>query len=128
LGFERKPRLKALRSVLAVIAGYLIFAVCSFALFRFSGHDPYAEATLPFKAFVIGTGVALAAAGGFIASVIARRNPLAHGAALGFLIALFATISLRSLPPSGHGWTQVAAIVAMAPAAVLGSALSPSQR
>jgi len=118
----------ALRSVLAVIVGYLIFAVCSFALFRFTGHDPYAEATLAFKASVIGSGVVLAAAGGFIASVIARRNPLAHGTALGFLIALFAAISWRSLPPSGHGWTQVAAIVAMAPAAVLGSALRPPQR
>jgi hypothetical protein len=120
--------LKLWRSVLAVIAGYLIFAVCSFALFRFSGHDPYAQATLAFKAIVIGLGVVFAAAGGFVASTIARRNPVAHGAALGFLIALIATISLRSLPPSGHGWTQISAIVAMAPAAVLGSALRPPSR
>ena len=119
--------MKALRSVLAVITGSLIFAVCSFGLFRFSGHDPYAPATLGFKALVIAVGVVLAAAGGFVASTIARRNPLAHGAALGFLIAMIAAVSLRALPSGGQGWTQISALVAMAPAAVLGSALRPPQ-
>ena len=120
--------MKALRSVLAVLAGYLIFAACSLALFLFSGHDPYAPAPLTFKAFVIGFGIVLAAVGGFVASTIAGRNPLAHGATLGFLIALIAAISLRALPPGGQGWTQISALVAMAPAAVLGSALRPPQR
>ena len=117
-----------MRSVLAVIAGYLVFAVCSFALFRVSGHDPYALPTLGFKALVIGLGLAFAAVGGFVTGTIARRRPVAHGAALGFLMALIAAISLRSLPPTGSGWTQIAALVAMAPAAVLGSALRPAER
>jgi len=117
-----------MRSVVAVVAGYLIFAVCSFALFRVSGHDPYAAATLGFKATVIGLGVVFAAVGGFTTGTIARRNPVAHGAALSFLIALIAAISLRALPANGHGWTQIAALIAMAPAAVLGSALRPAER
>jgi hypothetical protein len=117
-----------MRSVLAVIAGYLVFAVCSFALFRITGHDPYAAPTLRFGVFAVVSGLLFAAMGGFVTATIARRNTVAHGAALGFLMALIAAISLRSLHASGHGWTQIAAIVAMAPAAVLGSALRPPQR
>jgi hypothetical protein len=117
-----------MRSVLGVITGYLIFAVCSFALFRLSRHDPYAAASAGFKALAIVLGILFAALGGFVASAIARRNAIAHGAAVAFLIALVAGISLRALPPKGEGWTQFAAIMAMAPAAVLGSAFGPQRR
>jgi hypothetical protein len=111
-----------MRSVLAVVAGYLVFGVGSFALFRLSGHDPHAAASPMFKVFAIALGVFFAAIGGYVAGVIAPKNPLAHGTVLGILIALIAAISFRALPPKAAAWTQVSAFLAMAPAAVLGSA------
>ena len=112
-----------MRSVLAVVVGYLVFAVASFALFRVTGQDPHADASATFKTFAILFGVLFAAGGGYVAATIARRNSLAHGAAVGFLIALIAAISLRMLPPKAVVWTQISAIAMMAPAAVFGSVL-----
>ncbi len=113
-----------MRSVLAVIAGYLIFAVCSFALFRVSGRDPHADASLQFKLVTILCGMVFAFVGGYVTSRLAPRKPVAHGVALAVLMALFAAISMFTMPVGGNSWTQVSAIFLMAPAAIIGSALA----
>jgi hypothetical protein len=112
-----------LRSACAVIAGYLVFAVCSFALFRLSGHDPYADANLSFKCVTIVCGMAFALAGGYVTARLAPRNPRGHGVALAALLAAFAAFSIFMMPAKGHAWTQIAAIFLMAPAAFAGSTL-----
>jgi peptidoglycan/LPS O-acetylase OafA/YrhL len=109
------------RSVFAVIAGYLIFAVCSFALFRFSGHDPHADASLQFKLVTILCGMVFALAGGYVTGRLAPGKPAAHGIALAILMALFAGISMFTMPAKGNAWTQISAIFLMAPAAIGGS-------
>ena len=117
-----------MRSVLAVIAGYLIFAVCSFALFRFSGHDPHADASLSFKVITVLCGMLFALVGGYVTSKLAPQKPSAHGIALAILMAIFAGISMFTMPPKGKAWTQLSAIFLMAPAAFLGSALAAQFR
>ena len=112
-----------MRSVLAVVAGYLIFGIASFSLFRLSGHDPHAAASLSFKVWTVLFGMLFAFIGGYVTGVLAPTKPLAHGAALAILLATFAGISLCATAANTAKWTQVSAIIAMAPAALLGSAL-----
>jgi hypothetical protein len=112
-----------LRSACAVIAGYLVFAVCSFALFRLAGHDPYADANLSFKCVTTLCGMAFALAGGYVTGRLASQNPRGHGVALAALLAAFAAFSIFMMPAKGHAWTQIAAIFLMSPAAFAGSTL-----
>jgi hypothetical protein len=117
-----------MRSVLAVVAGYLIFGIASFALFRLSGHDPHGTASLNFKVWTILLGMLFAFIGGYVTGVLAPRKPLTHGAALAILLATFAGISLCATAANTAKWTQVSAILGMAPAALLGSTLYAAQR
>lgn len=117
-----------MRSALAVVAGYLIFAVCSFALFRFAGEDPHAAASFRFEAFTIVCGIIFAGVGGYVTGRLSPKEPLLHGFVLAVVMALFAAASMLSVHESGGRWTQFAAIFAMAPAAVAGSAVAGTAR
>ena len=109
-----------LRSVAAVLVGYVVFAASSFALFRASGRAPHAPAPLPFMLATVASGVAFAVAGGWVAGWIAGRRPLAHGVGVALLVAAGAAASLASTLGRGAVWTQLAALALMAPAAALG--------
>ena len=108
------------RSILAVVAGYVIFAVSAFAFFRLSGQLPHQTAPLPTMLSSAAVGVVFALLGGYVAAWIARRRPLAHGVAVAILLALGATVSLVSTLGHGAIWSQIAALVLMAPGAALG--------
>ena len=108
------------RSILAVVAGYVIFAVSAFAFFRLSGQLPHQTAPLPKMLSSVAVGVVFALLGGYVAAWIARRRPLAHGVAVAILLALGATVSLVSTLGHGAIWSQIAALVLMAPSAALG--------
>jgi hypothetical protein len=108
------------RSILVVIVGYAIFAVSAGALFRLTGQDPHGEASVPFMVGATVYGVAFALLGGYVSGWIARRRPLAHGVAVAVLLALGAGVSLFFTLGKAHVWSQVAALVAMAPAAAFG--------
>jgi len=107
-----------IRNILAVIAGYLIFAVTAAALFSFGGIDPHADASAAVVAFVVVYGAVFAAIGGYAAHLIASSKTLTVNYVLGFIIAAFAVFSL--LASSGSHYTQVAAIFVFAPLSLLG--------
>jgi O-antigen/teichoic acid export membrane protein len=112
--------MQALRSIGSVVLGYLVFALSAFGWFQLTGQHPHAQAPL---AIMIGStvvGVVAAFAGGYLAARLAGRRPMAHGVAVAVVLALGATISLASTLGHGAIWSQVAALVLMAPAAVLG--------
>jgi hypothetical protein len=109
-----------LRSVAAVVLGYVVFAASAFAVFRLSGQAPHAPASVPFMLGTIASGVMFAAAGGYIAAWLAGRRPLAHAVAVALLLAAGALASLASTLGRGAIWSQVSALALMAPAAVLG--------
>jgi hypothetical protein len=110
----------ALRSVAAVLAGYVIVAACSFAVFRLSGHDPHVPAAAAFMVEAVVSGIAFALAGGYLAGLLAGRRPLAHAVAVAVVLAAGAVASLAATLGHGAVWSQTAAIVLMAPAAALG--------
>jgi hypothetical protein len=58
--------------------------------------------------------------GGYVAAWLAKRRPLAHGFAVTAVLALGAAISLLSTLGKGAIWSQVAALVIMAPCAAIG--------
>jgi hypothetical protein len=110
-----------MRSVAGVIVGYLVFAVSALLIFRISGHDPHEPATTAFMVEAIAAGMVAALIGGYVAVMIAARQRAATELAL--VIAVLAVLSAASM----HGrslWSNIAAVVLMAPAAKLGGALA----
>ena len=108
------------RSILAVVVGYFIFALSAFAFFKLSGQPPHQAAPMPIMLESIAVGMVFALLGGYAAAWLARRRPVAHGVGVAAVLALGATISLFSALGKGAVWSQVAALVLMAPCAVLG--------
>jgi hypothetical protein len=111
-----------LRSVGAVAAGYLIFGASGLLLFQLSGRDPHQAAPLTFKIATIIWGCVFALVAGWLTARIAPKRPAAHAAVLAALIALGAFGSL--IAASGEKWSQITALVIMAPCAWLGGRLA----
>lgn len=109
-----------IKSIVAVVIGYLVFAVAAFAFFRISGQQPHQAAPLPLMLGSIVVGAAAALLGGYLAALIAGQRPLGHGIAVAVLLAIGATVSLVSTFGHGSVWSQIAALVLMAPCAIAG--------
>ena len=75
---------------------------------------------MPVMVESIAFGVAFALLGGYVAAWLAQRRPVAHGAGVAAVLAIGAAVSLFSTLGKGAIWSQVAALVLMAPCAVLG--------
>jgi hypothetical protein len=117
-----------LRSIGAVVAGYLLFAVSAFLFFQLTGQAPHAPAPPAIMAASIVEGVVAAFAGGFLAALLAGRRPFAHGVAVAALLAAGAIASLAATVGHGAIWSQLAALALMAPAAALGGWLRGRRR
>jgi hypothetical protein len=109
-----------MRTFLAVIAGYLIFAGSAVLFFQVLHLDPHSPAPAGFEALTIAYGLVFASLGGFVTGKIAQRRDLGCGIALALVIALGATVSLFARPGAGALWTQTAALLLFAPASVAG--------
>ncbi len=120
--------MKAVRSVAAVLAGYLLFAVPAVILFHLTNRAPRQPASVAFILASTVYGVIFAGLGGFAAARIAGRAPLLHAAVLACLLGLIALVSLLAQLRSGVIWSQLTAIVFMAPAAVVGGILEKRPR
>jgi hypothetical protein len=116
-----------LRSILAVVIGYVLFAASAFAMFRVTGQAPHAIATTSFMLLSSAGGMLGACIGGYAAGWIAGGRPLAHGIAVGLVLALGATVSLVSTLGHGEIWSQLTALLLMAPSAALGGWLRAKQ-
>lgn len=112
--------LQTLRSIGSVILGYLLFAVSAFLFFQLSGQRPHAPAAPAVMAASILVGIVGAFAGGYLAARLAGRKPLLHGVAVAVVLAVGAAVSLASTLGHGAIWSQLAALLLMAPSAVLG--------
>lgn len=112
--------MKTLRSIGSVLLGYLVFAVSAFLFFQLAGQPPHAAAPPSVMAASILVGVAAAFAGGYVAALLAGREPFAHGLAVGVVLAAGAIASLAGTVGHGAIWSQVAALALMAPAAAAG--------
>lgn len=106
-----------MRFVSGVILGYLIFAGSAFLLFRITGHDPHAPASISFEIGAIVFGVLFAVLAGFIASFIGGRRDMLAAKCVAIILALGAILSMIATVVS---WSQIWAVIAMAPAVLLG--------
>ncbi len=108
------------RSFGAVIAGYLIFAISAALLFRLAQRNPHAPASATFMILTTIYGFVFAFLGGYVAARVANRLELLHASLLALLLATGAMISLFAELGRGSVWTQISALLFMAPAAALG--------
>ena len=112
-----------LRSIAAVVAGYVVFAVSAVALFAGAGRDAHAAAPMWFMVFSTVCGMAFATLAGYLAARIAGRRELLHAGMVSAIIAVGAVSSIFTRPIGGTLWGQIAALALMAPAATLGGVL-----
>ncbi|HET9986651.1 MAG TPA: hypothetical protein VFQ38_23945 [Longimicrobiales bacterium] len=108
----------AARAVLSVLVGYAVFAIAAAAFFNLADVDPHEPASTTFMAVSTVYGVVFAFLGGGLAATLARHRAAAWGVAA--VLALGALVSLLASPADGAVWSQIAALVAMAPAAAAG--------
>jgi hypothetical protein len=112
-----------MRMVAAILVGYLIFALSAVALFQLTGKRPHDQADPSFMVVSVICGVIFAGLGGYVAGRIARQHPRRHAAAVALVIAAGAMASLATSRAGSSSWTQVAAIMFMAPAALAAGGL-----
>ena len=112
-----------IRSILGVVAGYFVFAVSAVLLFSLSGRDSHDVVPTGFMLTSIIYGAFFAALGGYVTATIARRNEVRHAPILSLVIGTAAFISLLSRPGKGAIWSQLSALLVMAPAAMIGGYL-----
>lgn len=135
----------AIRSIAAVIAGFVAASIVMMIIEFINGHVLYPElgkaakgvtdreqmralmATTPVGAFlvVIGGWMLGGLAGGWTAARLAARASVKHGLAVGGLLTLagIANNLMLSPPP----WFWIASLVVLLPAAYLGARLAPTR-
>lgn len=116
------------RSVVAVIAGYLVFAVSAVLLFQVSGIDPHARPELFLGVLSVVYGMAFAALAGFAAAALAKRHEILHASLVAGVMAVLAIVSLLTQIGEASAWSELATVFAMAPAAVLGGYVRSMRR
>ncbi len=117
-----------LRTIIGIIAGDLIFAGLTVLMFTLAKVDPHMVSGSGFMLSSIAGGIVFALLGGFVGGLIGRRADILVGIFLGLIIAVGAAVSLLARPGGGAVWTQTAALILMAPAAVLGDSLRKSRQ
>jgi hypothetical protein len=114
--------MRLLRIISGVLGGYIVFAFLSVMLFVLTGRDAHQSAPVWFMAATIVAGVCFALLGGMIAAVIAGARVWSLGVTL--IIAVGAIVSMFYRPQAASSrWSQVAALLLMAPAAYCGGFL-----
>ncbi len=116
-----------MRSVVAVLAGYLIFVVCVMLLVHLSGHDPHGSFTATTMVAFTLCGMFFAALAGFVTTILAKRSEFEHSFAVATLIvASGATFLMSEIDKQGIG-LQIAALLIIAPMAMVGADLRMRQ-
>jgi uncharacterized membrane protein YqhA len=109
-----------MRTAIAVIVGYVIFAISAVALFQLTHRAPHAPTSMEFATVATAYGMAFAAIGGVVSQRLARRADLLAPVCLALIIALGATVSLVATWREAAHWSQWTAMILMAPSSVGG--------
>jgi hypothetical protein len=134
---------RVVRSILAVIAGFVAASAVMMVIETVNGHVLYPEpgkmaegmtdreairalmANAPVGAFlVVLFGWALGSlVGGFLAAWIGRNAPVAHALVIGVFLTLAGIADNLMLPPPT--WFRISSLVVLLPAAYAGARLAP---
>lgn len=112
---------------MAVLAGYIVFALPAAALFPLPQAGQHASQPRPFSSFDMGYGAVLAVAAGYLAALLAGRRPLAHARIVSMIIGAVALASLVIRLGHGSVWTELTAILIFAPLSLAGGWLRDQQ-
>ena len=113
-----------MRVCVAILTGYLIFAISTTLWFQLTGHDPRAQPTLVFGVFSVVYGMLFAAAGGYTAARLSQRPGVLPAVIVGLIIAAIAVVSMLTEPKQASIWTEWATVLLMTPAAYAGGVIS----
>ncbi len=116
-----------MKSVLAVLVGYLVFGISAVLLFQLAGVNPHQQPSLGFRIGSTVYGVLFALLAGYTAARIAGKNEIKHAVGVACILALLAGISIIAQPGLESHWSQVSALVFMTPAALIGGWLRARQ-
>ncbi len=108
------------RSILAIVIGYLVFAVPSVALLNVGVIDPRVPPSGRVFLFSLVYGACFALLAGWVAVRLAGRPVLWPALVVAVVVALLAGVSLAFA--RGVYWTELSALILMAPAVVVGGA------
>jgi hypothetical protein len=123
---EKGSKLKAAALCVAGwVVGYLISAVTSLLYFGLLRISPEQKASTLFMVLTALYGMVFAALGSLVGARFWRRQALGIGAAIAATIAVVALWSAAETPNAEH-WTQIVAVLLMAPAAQFGAFFSRS--
>ena len=112
-----------MRSIAAVLGGFLIFSVSAVLLFNISGRPPEVWPGAAFATFAIIYGGVFACLAGYVAARLAPRVPIVHAAAVAGLLLGAATGSYLIQAPGASLWSLVSTIFVSVPAAMFGGYL-----
>ncbi len=123
---DKGSRVKAAaRCVAGWVVGYLISAVSSILYFVLLKISPQQKASGKVMVLTALFGMAFAALGAAVGARFWRAQALGIGAAIAATIAIVALWSASETPNAEH-WTQMVAVLLMAPAAQFGAFFSRS--
>lgn len=111
-------------SVLAVLAGYVVFGASAGALFAVTGQDPHTTPTALFMVAGTAYGVAFAILGGWLTARLAPSNPTAHVRVVALVIGGIGLASLAFQYSRGSVWSELATVLVMAPSTLVGTRLA----
>jgi hypothetical protein len=117
-----------MRTFLAIVAGYAIFALSAVVLFQLTGAEPHSQASITFMVLSTLYGMVFAFLAGYAATRLAARHDRRAGAAVMMLIAAGAVGALIALPKGDSPWSAVATLVFMAPMALVAASVARSFR
>ena len=104
-----------------MIVGYAIFGAAAFALFAIAGLRPHLPAA---TGVIIGStvyGVAFSLIAGSVAASLAPARPLIHAGVVACIIAFGAAAALATRAEQESIWSQLMALLFMAPAVIIGA-------
>jgi hypothetical protein len=94
------------RSILAVVAGFVVFFVLVRALTAFEGSLEAGGAVMNYLVLSVSWTVAGAVIAGYIAARLAGSHEFPHAAALGLLMIVVSIASMREQGIAQPGWYQ----------------------
>jgi hypothetical protein len=116
-----------MKSIIAVLVGYLVFGLSAVLLFKVAGVGPHDQPSLGFRIGSTIYGILFALLAGYTAARIAGKHEIKHSVGVACILALLAGISILAQPGLESHWSQYSALVLMAPAAIAGGWLRGRQ-
>ena len=100
-----------------IVFGYLLFELLWYGVFRVTNTDPHAPASISFELGAVVFGLLFALLAGYTASFIGGRPHFVAAWITGALVALTAIVVMIR---KGAAWPQMAGLLFMSPAVVVG--------